>query len=271
MIDDITSVAGTLWRHRTLCWQFTKRQVELRHKGSHLGLVWSLLSPLLMLALYVLVFGFIFSGHLGPNGATQSREEYALVAFLGLAIHHFVAEVITIGPTLVLSNPNFVKKVVFPLEILPLAAVGSAALHFCITIGLVFIGSLIAGVTFSLHLFWLPVLFGLLALFNLGLALALSAIGVYWRDIAQVAQFIVLALLFASAVFYPTSSIPESVWTFLRFNPLIHFIEDSRGALFWARSPSISHLTYLGAASLGSMSAGTIVFNRLRNTFADLL
>lgn len=271
MLDEFTTVAATLWRHRTLGWQFTKRQVELRHKGSHLGLLWSLISPLLMLSLYVFVFGFIFRGSLHPRGGAQSRGEYALVVFLGLAIHHFVAETMAVGPTLVLSNPNFVKKVVFPLEILPLAAVGSAALHFAITIGLVFIGAAIAGVGLSVHVLWLPVLFALLAVFNLGLALALAAIGVYWRDIAQIVQFAALALLFASAVFYPTSSIPDSVWVFLRFNPLIHFIDDARGALFWARSPSGPHLAYLSAAALASLGFGTFVFSRLRNTFADLL
>src|SRR5947207_13287730 len=117
----------TLWKHRQLLWQFTVRQVELRHKGTHLGLVWSFLGPLLMVSLYVLVFGFIFRGHFQIDGA-ESRIEYALVLFIGLALYHFVAEVITLAPTIIVSNPNFVKKVVFWLEIPPAATVGAAAI-----------------------------------------------------------------------------------------------------------------------------------------------
>lgn len=261
----------TLWQHRALWWQFTKRQVELRHKGSHLGLLWSVLTPLLLVALYVLVFGFIFDGRFRTDAAPESRIEYALIVFLGLAIHHFIAEVMALGPTLVLSNPNFVKKVVFPLEILPAAAVGSAALHFLITLGLVFVGALAAGVPLSLHVLWLPVLVLPLFAAALGLSLVLAALGVFWRDIAQVTQFLGLALLFASAVFYPVSQIPGSVWYFLRFNPLIHFIEEARAVTFWLRAPNPVHVMYLYASGALLLAVGASAFQRLRCHFADVL
>jgi lipopolysaccharide transport system permease protein len=261
----------TLWSHRALWWQFTKRQVELRHKGSHLGLLWSLLTPLLLLSLYVLVFGFIFGGRFRADASPESRIEYALIVFLGLAIHHFVAEVMTLGPTLVLSNPNFVKKVVFPLEILPAAAVGAAAIHFLITLALVFTGALVTGVSFSLHLLWLPVLLLPLLFACLGISLGLAALGVFWRDIAQVTQFLVLALLFASAVFYPVSQIPGGVWYFLRFNPLIHFIEEARAVTFWQREPNVMHVTYVYCAGGALLALGSAAFQRLRAAFADVL
>lgn len=261
----------TLWRNRALWWQFTKRQVELRHKGSHLGLLWSLLTPLLLLSLYVLVFGFIFGGRFRADASTETRVEYALIVFLGLAIHHFVAEVMSLGPTLVLSNPNFVKKVVFPLEILPAAAVGSAGLHFLITLGLVFGGALLTGVPLGLQALWLPVILFPLTMAALGLALGLSALGVFWRDIAQVTQFLVLALLFASAVFYPVSQIPGGAWYFLRFNPLIHFIEEARAVTFWHRAPHPVHVAYLYVAGALMLAIGATAFQRLRGAFADVL
>ncbi len=103
-----------LWRHRELLWQFSLREVELRHRGSHLGLIWSLLNPLLMLSLYVFVFGYIFGGRFGvlPN---ETRMDFALGVFLGLSIFQFLAETLSAAPNLIVVNPNFVKKVVFPL------------------------------------------------------------------------------------------------------------------------------------------------------------
>src|SRR5436309_2615897 len=130
------SFATTLWTQRELLWQFTLRNVEIRHKGSHLGLVWSFLSPLLMLGLYVLVFGYIFGGSYGVVPG-ETRLDYALGMLLGLTIFHLVAETLGVSPGLIIANPNFVKKVVFPLEILPVANVAGALFHM--TISLVFV------------------------------------------------------------------------------------------------------------------------------------
>lgn len=271
MFRSTATLTESLWRNRSLCWQFTKRQVELRHKGSHLGLAWSFLSPLLLLALYVLVFGFIFSGRFKAETLPESRIEYALIMFLGLAIHHFVAEVMTTAPALIIANPNFVKKVVFPLEVLPAANVGAAVVHFLITLGLVFTGALLTGVPLTGGVLWLPVLLLPLLLTAFGLALGLSAVGVFWRDIAQVTQFFVLALMFASAVFYPVSLVPDPVWIFLRFNPLLLVIQEARGTAFWGHPLNLTHLGYLYAFGLGTLALGATAFQRLRGSFADVL
>lgn len=272
MLRRLAPLAADLWQHRDLLWQFTLRNVELRHKGSHLGLAWSFLGPLLMLGLYVLVFGFIFDGKLRPDAAVESRVEYALAVFLGLAIHHFIAEVMTLSPTVVVGQPNFVKKVVFPLAVLPAAGVGAALVHFLITLGLVFLGALLFGAPLSWGtMAWLPVILLPLALCALGLGLAFSALGVFWRDLIQIAQFLSLALLFASAVFYPIAQIPGAAWAFLKFNPLIHWIEEARNAAFWAHPPAVRHLAYLYGSSLLAFLLGGWVFQKLRPTFADVL
>lgn len=271
MLHATRSLTQSLWQQRRLAWQFTKRQVELRHKGSHLGLAWSFLSPLLMLGLYVLVFGFIFDGRFKPDAMPESRIEYALVVFLGLALHHFVAEVMTTAPALIIGNTNFVKKVVFPLEILPAANVGAALIHFLITLGLVFGGALLFGAPVSAGVFWLPVLLVPLLLAALGVSLALGAVAVFWRDVMQITQFTILVLLFASAVFYPVAQIPAAAWDFLRFNPLLLAIDEARGIAFWGRPLNLNHVGYLYAFGLASYLAGATLFQRLRGSFADVL
>jgi lipopolysaccharide transport system permease protein len=263
------SFATELWHNRHLVWQFTVRNVELRHKGSHLGLIWSFLNPLLMLAIYVLVFGFIFRGKFQKT--PEPRIEYALVVFLGLSIYHFLAEVIGSAPYVIVGNPNFVKKVVFPLEILPVSAVGGALFHFVISLALVFVGALLAGVSISSGVFWLPLIVLPVVLMSVGLSLLLSALGVFWRDISQIVQFLLLGLMFASAVFYPVEQIPPPAWAILKFNPLLLAIHESRAVTFWALPPYALHLVYLYGTSFATLAVGVLAFRRLRASFADVL
>jgi lipopolysaccharide transport system permease protein len=258
-----------LWTHRNLIWQFTLRNVELRHKGSHLGLVWSFLSPLLLLGLYVFVFGYIFDGSFDRPGET--RVEYALGIFLGLSLFHFLGETIGQSPGLITSNPNFVKKVVFPLQVLPAAAVGASLIHLGISLVLILAGIAFFGPGLTAGVLWLPVILLPLALFGLGIAWFVSALGVFLRDIAQITQFVGMALMFASAVFYPTSKIPEAAWQILRFNPLLLAVELSRDAVLWHEALNFRQLGYLYAAGLLCAWAGLAVFRKLKPAFADVL
>jgi lipopolysaccharide transport system permease protein len=259
--------ATNLWRYRDLLWQFTQREVELRHKGSHLGLIWSLLNPLLMLGLYVVVFTFIFNARL-PN---ESRVDYALGVFLGLTIFQFLAEIISIAPMIIVGNPNFVKKVVFPLEILPASTVGAATFHMLVSLGLLLIGVAVMGDGLTLQIFWLPVLVLPLALFALGLVWVLAALGVFFRDLSQLAQFLSLVLMYASAVFYPVERIPAAVWQFLRFNPLLLTVDMARNAVLWDHSPNFKHLAYVYVVGLIMCYVGHHVFRKLKPAFADVL
>lgn len=260
----------TLWKHRELLWQFTLRNVELRHKGSHLGLAWSFANPLLMLALYILVFGYIFGGgfHVLPN---ETRIDYGLGIFLGLSLYHFFAEVLNTAPSVIVSNPNFVKKVVFPLEILPAASVGAAAVHMVISLGLALLGALAFGQGVNLGILWLPVVLAPLILICLGASWFFSALGVFLRDTAQIMQFLATALMFASAVFYPASKIPEAAWTFLRFNPLLLSIEIARDGLLWHRTPDVGHIIYLWVGGIGACVVGHALFKKMKPAFADVL
>jgi lipopolysaccharide transport system permease protein len=270
MLSRLVPSATVLWQHRELLRQFTLRNVELRHKGSHLGLVWSFLGPLLMLGLYVLVFGYIFDGTFGviPN---ETRAQYALGIFLGLTIFHFVAEVLALSPTLIIANPNFVKKVVFPLEILPAATAGAAFIHLLISLGLALIGILAFGNGVTVQVLWLPIILFPLVLMTLGIAWFFSAIGVFFRDIGQIMQFLTMALMFGSAVFYPADQVPAAAWKFLRFNPILLAIEMARDALLWHRPLNLTHLAYLAAVGIFAFFIGYAAFRKMKSAFADVL
>jgi len=269
MLRMIAPFAAVLWQHRELLWQFTQRNVELRHKGSHLGLVWSFLNPLLMLGLYVMVFGYIFGGRFGVL-ADESRAEYALGVFLGLTIFHFLSEILGLAPTLIVGNPNFVKKVVFPLEILPAAAVGAALFHMLISLGLVLIGLAIFGVQFTFNLCWIPIILLPIILLGLGFAWFFAAIGVFFRDISQVIQFISMVLMWASGIFYSADKYPAA-WTYLRLNPILHGIDMIRDVTLWHRPLPYIHLLYLYLCGFGVCYLGYLAFRRTKPAFADVL
>ncbi|MBA4135801.1 MAG: sugar ABC transporter permease [Opitutus sp.] len=269
MLRRLAPFAADLIQHRELLWQFTLRNIELRHKGSYLGIFWSLLNPLLMLGLYVLVFGYIFSGTFERPGET--RTEYGLAIFIGLVVFHFVSEVLGTAPTVIVGNPNFVKKVVFPLEILPAANVGAAFIHLLIGLSLALLGLLLFGDGFSPALIWLPLVLLPVVLMCLGLNWLFSALGVFLRDIGQLVQFVSMALLFASAVFYPISKIPAGAWEIMRLNPILLAIEAARDATLWQDPLNAQHLLYLYVFGTTTCYLGYAVFRRLKPAFADVL
>jgi lipopolysaccharide transport system permease protein len=260
----------TLWTHRQLLWKFTLRNLEMRHKGSVLGFAWAVLNPLLMLGLYIFVFGFIFGGSF--HG--ESRWDYGLGIFLGLSIFHLVAESIAVAPSLITSNPNFVKKVVFPLEILPAAAVGAALIHMAIALAMVVVGVLIGGHSLSWSaLNVLPIILPIVLL-ALGLAWTLSALGVFFRDINQLVIAGTTALMFASAIFYPASRVIEKApwaWPVIGLNPILHAVEAARDVLIWSRPFAQTNILYLQLAGLAVALIGFAAFSRCKRAFADVM
>lgn len=269
MLRKFLPFATDLWTHRELLWQFTLRNVELRHKGSHLGLVWSFLNPLLMLGLYVLVFGYIFGGKFGVL-ASETRVDYALGIFLGLTLFHFLAEVLGLAPTLIVGNPNFVKKVVFPLEILPAATVGAAGIHLLISLGLSLLSVLFFGPGFTAGWLWLPVILLPLGLLALGASWFFAALGVFFRDINQIVQFISMVLMWASGVFYSAAKYPEA-WVWLRYNPLLLAIDVARDVTLWGRPLNFTHLGYVYCCGFAACWLGHVFFRRMKPAFADVI
>jgi lipopolysaccharide transport system permease protein len=264
-------VITTLWRHRSLLWQFTVRNLEMRHRGSILGALWAVLNPLSMLAVYVFVFGYVFGGAFSRGDATRTGWDYGLGVFLGLAIFHVVSEALAAAPGIVVGQPNYVKKVIFPLEILPAAAVGSSVIHMFVTLAMVLVGSLFGSVAPSWHLLWLPVIILPIVAMSLSLAWMVAALGVFFRDVSQLVGALITIIMFASAIFYPVESIPPAAWTVLQFNPLIHTLEMARGVLLWHQPPGLAPLAVLYVASFVAVVLGFAVFARLKRAFADVI
>jgi lipopolysaccharide transport system permease protein len=259
-----------LWRHRRLVFQLARRDVVGRYRGSYLGLLWSLFYPLLMLAVYTLVFGAFFRTRWGPSGSA-SMAEFALVLFTGLIVFGIFSDCINRAPSLVVSHATFVKRVVFPLEVLPWVAVASALFHAAASFAV-----LIAAIALVLHA--LPPTWPLfvvvllpLVLLAVGLAWALSAIGVYVRDVAQAVGVVTSMLMFLSPVFYPAESVPEQMRWLLRLNPLTVPIEEARKVLLWGQAPDVAALATFTAVGLAVAWIGLVIFQRTRDGFADVL
>jgi lipopolysaccharide transport system permease protein len=260
-------------RKRDLWWQFTVRAVELRHRGSHLGIIWAVLNPLLMLGLYMFVFGVIFKIKFGVL-PQECPVDIALAIFLGLILFHVMAETLGVGPTIIVSNPNLVKKVVFPLEVLPLAQLSAFWFHLLISLGLLLIGIVVMGRSLTLTgLLWLPVVLLPHLLLTAGLCWFLAALGVFFRDINQVIQFASQIMLWASAIFYPISRFHGSsvIWNVLKWNPLLQSVQLARAALLWHLPVDLGWLAYTYAMGAAVFFAGSWFFKKTQSAFADVI
>jgi len=260
-----------LARKRDLWWQFTIRTVELRHRGSYLGIVWAGLAPLLMLALYFVVFGLIFQSSFGVL-KDETHVDYALAFFLGLILYQLVTETLSVAPTIILSNPNLVKKVVFPLDVLPIAQLGASWFNLAVSLTLMLLGAILfgRGVTWS-GLAWLPVILLPVLLLTAGLSWLFAALGVFFRDLAQAMPFITQIILYASAVVYPAAKIPAAIWAILKWNPLLHSVALARDALLWDLPLNLTRLGYTYVAGLAVFLVGRWVFGKLQPAFADVI
>jgi lipopolysaccharide transport system permease protein len=250
--------------------QFTLRNFELTLRGSHLGLVWSFLNPLLLLGLYVYVFGYIFPNRFGVL-RNETKVDFALGLFLGLTFVGFVADSMAAAPSVITAVPNFVKKVIFPLEILPAASVGAAFLRMLISLLLTLTGAIVLGRGAQWGWLWLLVILPPFCLVVLGISWLFAALGVFVQDLAQLVGFLIQVIMYASAVFYPPSRITPAVWHFLRFNPVLLVIDLGRRAVLWHRPMVPAEIVYLYACGFAMSFLGHLVFRRLRPTFADVL
>ena len=225
---------STLWRHRHLMRQITARELTKRYRGSYLGILWSFIIPLLMMAVYTFIFSVVFKTR-GRSAATPeaSMGEFAITLFTGLTAFYVFSEVVTSAPALILSVPNYVKKVVFPLEILPVVSTASAVINSFISAGLVVIGSLLLLHKISATLWLLPLAYLPLIFLTLGMAWFLASLGVYIRDVALFIGVVVQILFFMTPIFYPISAVPVAIRPILQLNPLATIIKGFRQVLLW--------------------------------------
>ena len=273
LVVDPLQMVGGLWSRRELIEQFTRRNIELKHRGSRLGAFWALINPLSMLVLYYIVFGVIYDTKFNVLPG-ETGFDVLLAMFLGLSLFHAFSETLSWAPTLITSNPNFVKKVVFPLEVLPVAQIGAAAFHLAVGLALVLVGSVFGTAGISWQVLWLPVLVVPLLMLSLGMAWLLAAAGVFLRDIGQLSAFAVTTLLFASAVMFPANMIEQrsaELWAVLRLNPLLQIVDLARNVVLWHQPMPFGWLAYIYGFALLVFIGGAVFFALLRRSFAEAI
>ncbi len=258
------------WLQRQLFFKLLRRDFAERYRGSYLGVVWSLLLPLLSLLVFTFFFGVIFKMRWAGHG-DGSLSELALVLFVGLALYNFLAECLSRAPGLILAHQNYVKNVIFPLEMLPAVMVASALLTLAATLLVILLLQATVGAGLSWTALLLPVTVLPLALFVLGLSWVLASLGVYIRDIQQLIVPLVQLLMFLSPVFYPVAALPESIRPWLQLNPLALVIEQTRGIVLFGQPPAWTPYLLCLLATLLIALLGAWWFARTRQGFADVL
>jgi len=259
-----------LWKNRELWWRLTEREVLGRYRGSLLGIGWSFITPMAMLAVYTFVFSQVFKARWG--GLEQAGSlGFAVNLFAGLIVFNLFSECVSRAPGLVTSNPNYVKKVVFPLEVLGCVAVGNASFHGLTSLLILLVFELIAFRHLPFTLLWLPLIWLPLILGSLACTWFLSAAGVFLRDIGQLIGVALNMLMFLSPIFFPLSALPAKWQPLLQLNPLAQVIEQTRRAAVQGAHPSAA---YIVLATLGTLAACELsfrAFQKSKKAFADVL
>jgi lipopolysaccharide transport system permease protein len=261
---------GGIWRGRDLLGQLVRRNIEIRYKGTMMGLVWMVVTPLVMLAVYTFVFGMVFKARWNA-GLGDSKAVFALVMFCGMTVFNIFSESVNGSVGIVTGNPNYVKKVVFPLELLPVAAVLTACFF-----GLVWIGILLLGIVIILHKFCLaavclPLIFIPLILFSCGIGWFVASLGVFLRDLAHVIGILMQVLYFMTPIFYSVEMVPENLRPLLLLNPLTSLVQSTRQVLMYGQWPDWGVLGIVLLHSMVIFQLGYFWFMKTKRGFADVL
>lgn len=250
--------------------QLVGRDVAGRYKGSLLGGVWAVVSPLIMLAVYTFVFSMVFQVRWGV-GDEANKTSFALNLFVGILLHGLLAETLSRTPTILMQQASFVKKIVFPLWLLPVAVVLSALVYALIGFMVLFAAFVFFQGMLPVQVLALPLVLLPLLIFSLGAGWFFSALGVYVRDVAQIMPLFVTVLMFMAPIFYPISAIPENYQGWLMINPLTYAVEMGRALLFMGQLPNLTTYSIYLAVSVLCAGLGLAFFIKVRKGFADVL
>ena len=259
----------SLLRHRGLVAMMVRRDIASRYKGSYLGWIWELFNPALMLAVYTFLFAGIFGARWA--GVGDSKLHFGVILFAGLLVHGCFADLVNRSSGLVVSHANYVKRVIFPLEILSVVALGTAIFHVAIGFGVLLLALLALGQPIHAAVITIPLILLPLFLLALGVSWTLASIGVFVRDVGQFVALLTTALMFVSPIFYPLSAVPSAWQAAFRLNPLVFFIEQVRAAVIWGVWPEWPLLVAWFVGALLVAWAGHAWFQLTRKGFADVL
>jgi lipopolysaccharide transport system permease protein len=259
-----------LWRNRNLIFQFTRREVESRYRGSFLGLFWSFVNPLTTLLIYTFAFGVVLHSR-WPQARTDSLGEFAVVLLCGIAVFNVFSESANRATTTIITVPNYVKKVVFPLEVLPVSVVGAALFHFVVTLAIVIVTDLFVFGLPPWTLALVPLVALPLIFLSLGMAWFLASLGVFVRDISYTVNLIVQVLFFLSPILYPLESIPEPFRSIIQINPMTPLVQYFRDVIFASGTLNIGSYVVWLLVSAVIMQLGYAWFMKTKKAFADVI
>lgn len=269
IIEALFAPFSALGKHRNLTFELTRREILGRYRGANFGLLWSLIGPLMMLVVYTVAFGKILGGRW--NQASGDTAAFGMVLFVGILTHAFVAECLTRAPRLMVENANYVKRVVFPLHILPWTTVISALFHMTMNvIVFVLLNALVFG-KLSAYITLVPVIVLPLALLTVSLSLVVASLGVYLRDINQAMPVVVTAMLFLSSAIVPVDSLSPGYQRIFHLNPLTFFIDQMREVALWGRLPDWQGLVIATLLGLVALYLSHAWFRFTSRGFADVL
>ncbi len=263
------SVFQSVLRYHDLIWELTKRDFIGRYKGSMLGIMWSLFNPLIMLAIYTFLTSVAFKAKWGIG--EENKFSFAIFLFTGMIIHSFFAECLNRAPSLIVSNVSYVKKVVFPLEILSWMVFLSASLHFVVSFFVLILFCFLAGTKVHVEVLLIPIIILPLVLVILGLTWILASLGVFLRDLSQVMGMFTTVALFLAPVLYPIDVLPDSYQSILAWNPITLPIVQLRELMFFGNS--IQWTEWVISLVFGALicQSGYWWFQKSRRGFADVL
>lgn len=257
-------------KNRDLLWQLTKRNIMSRYKGSALGVFWSFIQPLMMLCVYTFVFGVVFKARWGVDMG-GGKSGFAVIMFCGMAVFNIFGESANGSSNLIIGNPNFVKKVIFPLEVLPLAHVASVSILSLAWFILLFIGAIVFFNSLSWTMLLLPVTLLPVILIACGASFFISSFTVYLRDAGHLVAVITQIMFFMTPIFYPLQAVPEKLRFILQLNPLALIVEQTRRLFLYGNIPDWKICGLALLASIAIFQFGLAWFMKTKKGFADVL
>jgi len=266
----LRALVASLIKNHQLIYQMTKREVIGRYKGSVIGLVWSFFNPILMLVIYTFVFSVVFKSRWGVMGS-ESKTEFATILFVGMIVFNLFSETINRAPGLVLNNANYVKKVVFPLETLPVINLGTALFHAGVSFGVLICALFLLNGYLHWTVVFLPIVLLPFIFLIMGFSWFIASLGVFARDVGQVIGVITTLMMFLAPVFYPISAVPKEFQRWILVNPVSLIIEQARSILIFGVSPDWFEIGIYLLFSIVLMALGFAWFQKTRKGFADVI
>jgi lipopolysaccharide transport system permease protein len=261
-----------LWQHRELICQLTRRQALQRYRGSYLGLLWSLITPLALLLVYTVAFSVILKVHWGRGQqAAGGHANYALMLLAGFVAFNFFSESVLGAPQSVVGNPNLVKRVVFPLETLPLQIVGVALVNSLLSLLVLLAGVLAVQGYIPWTIVFLPLIYVPLILMSAGFTWFFAALSVFLRDVGHLLAVAMQMLFFVTPIIYPASAVPESLRPVLWMNPLSFIVNHFRRVIILGQIPDWRRFGLDIALALMICAMGHAWFMKSRRAFADVV